>query len=46
MQTARLCARFDFPQRRITLHLALADMLKEGGRYYPTIALGIFAASG
>lgn len=33
VRAALLCARFDFPQRRITLNLAPADLPKEGGRY-------------
>lgn len=31
VRAALLCARFDFPQRRITLNLAPADLPKEGG---------------
>ncbi len=46
VRAAMLCARFDFPQRRITLNLAPADLPKEGGRYDLAIALGILAASG
>ncbi|MDH0105973.1 magnesium chelatase domain-containing protein, partial [Stenotrophomonas maltophilia] len=46
VRAALLCARFDFPQRRITLNLAPADLPKEGGRYDLAIALGILAASG
>ncbi|EJE6498223.1 ATP-dependent protease, partial [Salmonella enterica] len=38
--------RFDFPQRRITLNLAPADLPKESRRYDLAIALGILAASG
>jgi magnesium chelatase family protein len=37
---------FDFPQRRITVNLAPADLPKESGRYDLPIALGILAASG
>jgi len=43
---ALLCARFDYPQRRITLNLGPADLPKEGGRFDLAIALGILAASG
>ena len=39
-------AQFEFPARRITVNLALADLLKERGRYDLPIALGILAASG
>ena len=38
-------AGFDFPQRRITISLAPADLPKEGSRYDLPIALGILAAS-
>ena len=43
VRAALLCARFDFPQRRITLNLAPADLPKEGGRYDLAIALGILS---
>lgn len=46
VRAALMCARFDFPQRRITLNLAPADLPKEGGRFDLAIALGILAASG
>ena len=39
-------AGFEFPQRRLTINLAPADLPKEGGRYDLPIALGILAASG
>ncbi|HEX5694721.1 MAG TPA: YifB family Mg chelatase-like AAA ATPase, partial [Arenimonas sp.] len=39
-------AQFEFPQRRITVNLAPADLPKEGGRYDLAIALGLLAASG
>ena len=38
-------ARFEFPQRRITVNLAPADLPKESGRFDLPIALGILAAS-
>ena len=38
-------ARFEFPQRRITVNLAPADLPKESGRYDLAIALGILVAS-
>jgi magnesium chelatase family protein len=39
-------ARFEFPNRRITVNLAPADLPKESGRFDLPIALGILAASG
>lgn len=38
-------SHFEFPQKRITVNLAPADLPKEGGRYDLAIALGILAAS-
>ena len=38
--------QFEFPQRRITVNLAPADLPKESGRFDLPIALGILAASG
>ncbi len=38
--------QFEFPQRRITVNLAPADLPKEGGCFDLPIALGILAASG
>jgi magnesium chelatase family protein len=38
--------RFDFPQKRITVNLAPADLPKESGRFDLPIALGILVASG
>lgn len=46
VRAAILCAQFDYPQRRITINLAPADLPKEGGRFDLPIALGILAASG
>ncbi len=40
------CESFEFPQRRITINLAPADLPKEDGRFDLAIALGILAASG
>ena len=37
---------FEFPQRKITVNLAPADLPKEGGRFDLPIALGLLAASG
>src|SRR5688500_10474480 len=39
-------AQLDFPQRRITVNLAPADLPKHGGRFDLPIALAILAASG
>lgn len=46
VRSALLNAGFDFPNRRITLNLAPADLPKDGGRFDLAIALGILAASG
>ncbi|MGH8082732.1 MAG: YifB family Mg chelatase-like AAA ATPase [Lysobacter sp.] len=46
VRAAIQCAQFEFPQRRITVNLAPADLPKDGGRYDLAIALGILAASG
>ena len=46
VRAAILCARFEYPQRRITINLAPADLPKDGGRFDLPIALGILAASG
>ncbi|MDQ3098962.1 MAG: YifB family Mg chelatase-like AAA ATPase [bacterium] len=37
---------FDFPNKKITVNMAPADISKEGARYDLPIALGILAASG
>ena len=37
---------YDFPQRRITINLAPADLPKHGGRFDLAIALGILLAQG
>ena len=42
---ALLTSQFEFPNRRITINLAPADLPKEGGRFDLPIALGILAAS-
>lgn len=46
VRSAFLNTRFEFPDRRITINLAPADLPKEGGRFDLPIALGILAASG
>ncbi len=43
---AILSSGFEFPQRRITVSLAPADMPKTGGRFDLAIAVGILVASG
>lgn len=43
---AILNSQYDFPNRRITVNLAPADLPKEGARFDLPIALGILAASG
>lgn len=37
---------FEYPNRRVTVNLAPAELPKDGGRYDLAIALGILAASG
>jgi magnesium chelatase family protein len=46
VRSALLNSHFAFPDRRITINLAPADLPKEGGRFDLPIALGILAASG
>jgi magnesium chelatase family protein len=46
VHAAIVSARFSFPQRRITVSLAPADLPKDGGRFDLPIALGILAAEG
>lgn len=46
VRSALLNAHFQFPDGRITVNLAPADLPKEGGRFDLPIALGILAASG
>ena len=45
VRAAIINSNFEFPQRRITVNLAPADLPKDGGRYDLPIALGILAAS-
>lgn len=45
VRSAIINAGFEFPQRRITVNLAPADLPKQGGRYDLPIAIGILAAS-
>lgn len=46
VRAALMCARFEMPQRRITVNLAPADLPKDGARFDLPIALGILIASG
>ncbi len=46
VRSAIMEAGFDFPQSRITVNLAPADLPKTGGRFDLAIALGILAAQG
>ncbi|WP_420554773.1 YifB family Mg chelatase-like AAA ATPase [Neptuniibacter marinus] len=46
VRSALINSGYDFPQRRITVNLAPADLPKEGGRYDLAVAIGILAASG
>lgn len=46
VRAAILNAQLDYPQRRVTVNLAPADLPKDGGRYDLPIALGILAANG
>jgi len=46
VRAAIVVSQFEFPQRRITVNLAPADLPKEGGLFDLPIALGILAASG
>lgn len=45
VKAALLNCQFEFPQRKVTLSLAPADLPKEGGRYDLPIAIGILVAS-
>jgi magnesium chelatase family protein len=46
VRSAILNSHFTFPDRRITINLAPADLPKEGSRFDLPIALGILTASG
>ena len=46
VRSAILNSHFEFPDRRITVNLAPADLPKNGGRFDLPIALGILLASG
>lgn len=46
VRSAMVNSGFAFPDRKITVNLAPADLPKEGGRFDLPIALGIIVASG
>ena len=46
VRAAILNAQFDWPQRRVTVNLAPADLPKDGGRFDLPIAIGVLAANG
>jgi len=46
VRAALLQSGFEFPQRRITVNLAPADLPRRSGRFELPIALGLLAASG
>lgn len=46
VRSALMTSGFEFPQRRITISLAPADLPKDGSRFDLPIALGILAANG
>lgn len=46
VRSALINSNYSFPDKRITVNLAPADLPKEGGRFDLPIALGILAASG
>lgn len=45
VRAALLTCQFEFPNRRVTVNLAPADLPKESGRFDLPIAIGILAAS-
>jgi magnesium chelatase family protein len=46
VRAAIFCAQLEFPNRRITVNLAPADLPKDGGRFDLPLALDILAANG
>lgn len=46
VRSAIINSDYEFPQRRITVNMAPADLPKDGGRFDLPIAIGILAASG
>ena len=45
VRAALIASQWDYPQRRVTINLAPADLPKHGSRFDLAIALGILAAS-
>lgn len=45
VRSALINGGFEFPAKRVTINLALADLPKEGGRYDLPIAVAILSAS-
>ncbi len=46
VRSALINSGFEFPNRRVTINLAPADLPKQGGRYDLAIAIGILCATG
>jgi len=46
VRSALMNSGFEFPNRRVTINLAPADLPKQGGRYDLAIALGVLGATG
>ena len=46
VRSAILNSHFEFPDSKITINLAPADLPKEGGRFDLAIAIGVLVASG
>jgi len=46
VRAAILNAQFEWPQRKVTVNLAPADLPKDGGRFDLPIAIGVLAANG
>lgn len=46
VRSALINSGFEFPNRRVTINLAPADLPKQGGRYDLAIAIGVLVATG
>ena len=46
VRSALINSGFEFPNRRVTINLAPADLPKQGGRYDLAIAMGVLCATG
>jgi magnesium chelatase family protein len=46
VRSALINSGFEFPNRRVTINLAPADLPKQGGRYDLAIAIGVLSATG